>query len=100
VSDTRRGADHGNGVLPEGGEGGVGIPCNQSNDSGLWVGKGCKRSLAGQLGQVIATAVQRVLTGGRGDRRGRFWVDLETKTVTMMVGDSNDNEVDTYRLEV
>ena len=71
-----------------------GIYCNQSADGRLWVGKGYRRSLAGQLGEAVAAAVRDALEDGRGDRCGHFWLDLETRTLTMMVGVSYENEVE------
>jgi hypothetical protein len=69
-----------------------GIPCNQSADGRLWAGKGYEKSLRGQFGEEVASQISEALTRGRGERTGRFWVDLETRTITMMVGNSNDNE--------
>ncbi|HEV2548664.1 MAG TPA: hypothetical protein VGU20_15090 [Stellaceae bacterium] len=70
-----------------------GLPCNQSADGSLWAGKGYEKGLEGQFGHSVAQAVRQALARVRGDRCGRFWIDLEERTVTMMVGDSVDNEV-------
>lgn len=70
-----------------------GFACNQSAAGRLWAGKG-ERLLAAQLGHEIAEAVDQAIEQTRGNRCGRFWVDLENRTVTMQVGASDDNEVD------
>ncbi len=69
-----------------------GFSCNQSADGNLWAGKGYALKLDGQLGPSDAAAVAIALKGGRGDRMGRFWLDLQSRTVTMMVDESHLNK--------
>ncbi|HEV8573477.1 MAG TPA: hypothetical protein VGR43_02095 [Dehalococcoidia bacterium] len=69
-----------------------GIPCNQNADGDVFVGKGYEKSVASQFGVEIERAVKRALQRGRGDRNGRFWVDLETRQIKMAVRESADNE--------
>ena len=71
-----------------------GIPCNQKADSSLWVGKGYEKSLDGQLGPRVAVDLLIAISAVRGDRCGRFWVDMEEHKVTMAVGNSADNTYD------
>jgi hypothetical protein len=71
-----------------------GFPCNQRSDGSLWAGKGYQCSLAGQFGADIANDISEALAEGRGNRNGRFWVNLATRKVTMYVGASEDNDVD------
>jgi len=73
----------------------MGIPCNQKSDGSLWVGKGYKCPLAEQLGAEIERAVRKALERGRGDRNGRFFVNIAKRTVTMYFGASYDNDVKT-----
>ena len=73
------------------------IPCNQNADGELWVGKGYEKRLEGQLGEDLAKEVARALRRTRGGRNGRFWIDLETRTVTMAVGESAENTYDNAR---
>ena len=68
-----------------------GIPCNQRADGDLFVGKGYKTSLADQIGAKEASAIKACLENHRGNRNGRFWVNLKAKTVTMMIGESSEN---------
>lgn len=68
-----------------------GIPCNQRADGTIWVGKGFRCSLAEQLGDEIEEAIREALEAGRGNRNGRFWVNLKKRTVTMQVGASYEN---------
>jgi hypothetical protein len=42
----------------------------------------------------MSARIARCLADTRGDRTGRFWVNLETEVVTMAYGESADN---TYR---
>ena len=74
-----------------------GIACNEKADGTLWVGKGSQKSLSGQLGQPIHTAVLAALRRERGERYGRFWVDVEDRKVTMAVGESASNEYKTVQ---
>lgn len=69
-----------------------GLPCNQSADGNLWAGKGYEKSLAGQFGMRTAQEIRRALAGIRGDRCGRFWIDFESRKITMAVGESAMNE--------
>jgi hypothetical protein len=69
-----------------------GLPCNEKSDGTLWAGKGYEKSLHGQLGEKIADAVRQALLAKRGERRGRFWVDVEERKVTMMIGESVENK--------
>ncbi len=55
---------------------GWGIPCNQRSDGSLWVGKGYECELGEQFGHEIEEAVREALEVGRGNRNGRFWVNL------------------------
>ncbi len=70
-----------------------GFACNQSADGRLWAGKGYERPLASELGTDTAEAIQLALEKRRGDRSGRFWVNLAERIVTMQVGPSYENEV-------
>jgi hypothetical protein len=58
----------------------------------LWAGKGSEKSLDGQFGATIAADISRALQATRGDRCGRFWVDLEAREIRMAVGDSAENK--------
>jgi hypothetical protein len=69
-----------------------GIPCNQRANGSLWVGKGYECELGEQLGSDIEARVQEALEAGRGDRNGRFWVNLKKQLVTMQVGESYENK--------
>ncbi|MEK6285785.1 MAG: hypothetical protein AABO57_08595 [Acidobacteriota bacterium] len=69
-----------------------GIPANQNADGELFVGKGWGTSFASQFPTDITTRVTRCLATNRGDRNGRFWINLKTETITMMIGDGADNE--------
>jgi hypothetical protein len=69
-----------------------GLPCNQNTDGDLWAGKGYEKRLAGQFGKKAESEILAAITAGRGNRYGRFWVDLEARTVTMMVGEAADNK--------
>ncbi len=68
-----------------------GIPCNQNADGELFVGKGFEKTLESQLGNQVAREVAHALQQARGDRNGRFWIDLETRAIRMAVGDSAAN---------
>jgi hypothetical protein len=70
-----------------------GIPANQNANGELFVGKGWGTPFASQFSQEETDRVRQCLTKTRGDRYGRFWVNRATETVTMMVGDSADNEI-------
>jgi hypothetical protein len=69
-----------------------GLPCNQNAEGELWAGKGYKKRLVGQFGKKAESDILTALTTGRGNRNGRFWVDFEERTVTMMVGEAADNK--------
>jgi hypothetical protein len=69
-----------------------GFPCNQNTDGDLWAGKGYEKRLSGQFGKKTDSDILAAITAGRGDRYGRFWVDLETRTITMMVGEAAENK--------
>lgn len=71
-----------------------GFARNQKADGSLWAGKGYECRLAEQFGRYTAGVVARALRECRGDRMGRFWINLAKKTVTMQVGASDDNDVD------
>lgn len=58
----------------------------------LWAGKGYKKRLSGQLGKKAESEILAALTKGRGNRNGRFWVDMEESIVTMMIGEAADNK--------
>jgi hypothetical protein len=68
------------------------IACNQDIDGTLWIGKGYEVSLLSQFGVDVALAVARALGLYRGQRNGRFWVDVNTRRLVMQVGEANDNE--------
>jgi len=70
-----------------------GIPANQNAEGELFVGKGWGTPFNTQFSQEITGRVTRCLKKNRGDRNGRFWVNLGKETVTMMVGDSADNQI-------
>lgn len=69
-----------------------GFPCNQNTDGILWAGKGFVKRLSGQFGKKIDSEILAAITAGRGDRYGRFWIDLETRTVTMMIDEASENK--------
>jgi hypothetical protein len=69
-----------------------GFPCNQNTDGYLWAGKGYEKRLSGQLGKKADTEIFAAISAARGTRYGRFWVDMETRTITMAVGESADNK--------
>ena len=69
-----------------------GLPCNQNAEGVLWAGKGYEKRLSGQLGKKVESDVLVALTAGRGDRNGRFWIDMEERVVTMMIGEAADNK--------
>lgn len=69
-----------------------GFACNQRADGTLWAGKGYRRTLEGQLGADVVGAAAIVLTHERGPRMGRFWIDLENRIVTIMIGESHENK--------
>jgi hypothetical protein len=69
-----------------------GLYCNQNAEGVLWAGKGYEKRLSGQLGKKAETDILAALTSGRGDRNGHFWVDMEERTVTMMIGEATDNK--------
>lgn len=70
---------------------GWGIPCNQRANGSLWVGKGYECELGEQLSSEVEEAVREALATGRGNRGGRFWVNLKKRIVTMQVGASHEN---------
>ena len=70
-----------------------GIPANQNSEGKLFVGKGWGTAFSTQFSQETTSRVTKCLTKNRGDRNGRFWVNLKEETVTMMVGDSADNQI-------
>lgn len=70
---------------------GWGIPCNQRADGSLWVGKGFECGLGDQLGSETEETIREALEVGRGNRTGRFWVNLKKRIVTMQVGASHEN---------
>ena len=74
-----------------------GLPCNQKSYGTLWAGKGFEKTLSGQFGQAVANAVLHALRRERGERNGRFWIDLEEREVTMMVEEASDNEYKTVK---
>jgi hypothetical protein len=69
-----------------------GIPCNQSSSGRLWIGKGYVLTLDGQFGVDIAKDVADALRKRRGDRNGRFWLNLASRQLTMAVGESAANQ--------
>jgi hypothetical protein len=69
-----------------------GFSCNQKADGDLWAGKGYEKRLSGQFGKKADSEILAAITAGRGDRNGRFWIDLETRTITMMVGEASENK--------
>jgi hypothetical protein len=71
-----------------------GIPCNQSADGTLWVGKGYQTTLESQFGSQIAADIRRAISALRGDRCGRLWVNLATRRVMMAIGESAENGYD------
>jgi hypothetical protein len=71
-----------------------GLPCNQDSNGELWAGKGFEKRLSGQFGKKVEADLSKAIAGLRGNRYGRFWVDLETRKVTMAVGQSADNQYD------
>jgi hypothetical protein len=72
-----------------------GIPCNERADGELFVGKGYQETLTRQLGSSLAADVRRAILKARGDRRGRFWLNIASRQVTMAVGESAANETKT-----
>lgn len=73
----------------------MGLACNQSADGRLWAGKGYELPLDGQFGELLAARLARAIRKTRGDRCGRFWVNLGASTITMAVGASSENEYET-----
>lgn len=69
-----------------------GIPCNQRADGTLWVGKGFQTTLESQFGAIIGADIRRALSTLRGDRCGRFWVNLATRLIKAAVGESAEND--------
>jgi hypothetical protein len=71
-----------------------GVPCNQRADGELFVGKGYGTSFDSQFVGLTAR-IRKCLRDNRADRNGRFWVNVEKKTIRMAVGESADNEYKT-----
>jgi hypothetical protein len=71
-----------------------GFPCNQKADGSLWAGKGYECPLEDQVGERMAADIRKAIEMTRGGRNGRFWINLKSRTVTMAVGSSADNEYD------
>jgi hypothetical protein len=71
-----------------------GFACNQKSDGSLWAGKGFECPLEDQVGEVIAADILSAIEKTRGSRYGRFWINLKSRTVTMAVRASADNEYD------
>jgi hypothetical protein len=69
-----------------------GIPCNQNAQGEIFVGKGMTCPFGTQFSPEITARVLRCLANNRGDRNGRFWMNIETSTITMQIGDSASNE--------
>jgi hypothetical protein len=69
-----------------------GIPCNQNTEGYLWAGKGFEKRLSGQFSKKLESEILAAITAGRGNRYGRFWVDFETRIITMMIGEAADNK--------
>jgi hypothetical protein len=42
----------------------------------------------------MAADIRQAIEKVRGGRNGRFWINLKSRTVTMAVGESADNEYD------
>lgn len=57
------------------------------------MGKGWGAPFASQFPPAITRRVERCLAENRGDRNGRFFINLDTETITMYVGDGADNEI-------
>lgn len=72
-----------------------GIPCNQNSQGKLFVGKGYGTRFDTQFAKDLTDRVTRCLATNRNGRNGRFWVNLEKKTVTMAVGESSENRYQT-----
>lgn len=53
------------------------------------------RTLNGQLGKGVTGDILAALSEQRGDRCGRFWVDLQKRKVTMAIGESAQNKYKT-----
>jgi hypothetical protein len=66
----------------------------KKHDGSLWAGKGYECSLAEQVGEEYAQAIARTLENTRGNRCGRFWINLAKRIVTMQVGAAYENEVE------
>jgi hypothetical protein len=69
-----------------------GIPCNQNSEGKLFVGKGYGTPFETQFAEELAGRVKRCLATNRNGRNGRFWLNIEKKTVTMAVGESSENK--------
>jgi hypothetical protein len=78
--------------VPRAEKAGWGFPCNQKVDGSLWAGKGFECPLEEQFEDEVVAAILQALEDTRGNRGGRFWVNLKTRTVTMMVGDGLSNK--------
>jgi hypothetical protein len=76
-----------------------GIPCNQNAQGKLFVGKGYGTPFDTQFATDITSGVKTCLSTHRNGRNGRFWVNLQKKTVTMAVGESSENKyvIKTYQ---
>jgi hypothetical protein len=68
-----------------------GIPCNQNAEGRLFVGKGFVKTLESQFGAQLAADVSQALSRVRGDRCGHFWLDFETRSIRVQIGESHDN---------
>lgn len=71
-----------------------GFPCNQKADGSLWAGKGYECQLEDQLGQRTVADIRKAIERTRGSRNGRIWINLKSRSVTMAVGESSDNDYD------
>lgn len=69
-----------------------GFPCNQKSDGSLWAGKGFECPLEEQFEEAMVADILSAIERTRGSRYGRFWINLRSRTVTMAVGASADNE--------
>ena len=69
-----------------------GFACNQRSDGSLWAGKGFECPLEDQLDEEMVEGLRKAIKKTRGARNGRFWINLNSRTVTMAVGESADNK--------
>ena len=71
-----------------------GFLCNQRADGSLWAGMGYECPLEDQFDEDMVSDIRSAIQRTRGNRNGRFWINLKSRMVTMAVGESSENEYD------